>query len=278
MVDLNSQLTIKHSDSGVFSDYSFKSNSFERDTYTLSHESATDYLYVGYKKPISSIYINHKTTYVTDGTLTAEYYNGSIWVSLNGFSDDTISFKRSGFIRWPLSQISQAQNSVDGLNLYWYRFKSSVDRALFVIAGINIVFADDYDLSLEQPLINSEEFRGTQTSHILIHVAARNEILQKFKNDDYIKQDSSGNYVDINAWDLHDILEVHQAAVFLAISKLYSNMSDSKDDVWSQKATVYLSKYEKMINVARLSLDLNDDGVEQSSEQKQESGVRYMVR
>lgn len=279
MIDLNSKLTVQHSKSGVFTDLSNEASSYDKDLVTLDHVAATDYLYIGFRKPISSVYLKHNTEYDDGGLLTAEYYNGSTWASLSDLNDDTFAFKRSGFIRWSLEQANQSTNTVNSTALYWYRFKSSVNRDDIIIAGINLVFADDYDLSLEQPLINDADFRGELTSHILIHVAVRNEILQKFKNNDYIKQDSTGRNRDINCWDLHDISEVRQAAVFLALSKIYENMSDSPEDVWTKKASTYFSKYEEMINVARLSLDLNDDGVEQPTEQKPiASTVRILTR
>ena len=279
MIDLNSQLTVLHTaDELAFTDYSNKSGSFAKDTFTLAVES-TDYFYVGFRKPISGLYFNHNTTYTTDGVLSGEYYNGSAWVSLDSsYVDDTVSLKRSGFIRWNVAQTNQATSTVNGKSLYWYRFNSSVDRAAMIIAGINLVFADDYDLSLEQPLINDTEFKGSQTSHILIHAAVRNEILQKFKNKDYLKVNSSGVLADINQWDLHNILEVKQAAVFLALSKIYENMSDASNDVWSEKAAKYSERYDKMINLARLSLDTNDDGVEQAIENKPNFTTRYMTR
>jgi hypothetical protein len=117
------------------------------------------------------------------------------------------------------------------------------------------------------------------TSHILTHAACRNEILQKFRAKDFYKLDSDGNKQNINAWDLLDIAEVKQGAVYLAMSKIYYNMSDSENDIWAIKAGEYFNKYESMINIAATTIDFNDNGA--SDDQNiviPSGGTRYMYR
>ena len=267
MIDTKAILSIKHESSSVFNDYSVKASSFARDVVRIDLLT-TDHIYIGYKKPINALYVNHNSSYSTEAVLDLEVYNGTSWINASGIIDDTLGLKRSGYIKFDRVQEGQVSSSVNGANAYWYRLSLSSDRLALDIAGINIVFADDYDLMLEQPYITMPEFLGNLSSHILIHTSCRNEILQSFRNKDYVKIDSNGVKQDINAWDLLEIEEVKQAAVYLAMSKILFNMSDASDDVWASKAHDYREKYQKMLQVASLSLDLNDDGLTSSDENK----------
>lgn len=274
MIDSKATLNIKHDADGTISDYSHKSVNFGRDVFTITLTTGTDFLFAGFRKPITSVYVNILTSYVTEGTLVGEYWNGSAWNSLSTLTDDTFGMMRSGFISFDAEQIDQVEHEVDSDTKYWYRFSSSETRTDMEISGINLVFADDYELSLEQPVINDESFRGSEPSYIKIHAACRNEIIQRFRNKDYIKTNLEGRKEDINVWDLHNILEVKQAAVFLALAKIYYNVSDSESDVWSIKSASYMDKFEKMIQLARLSLDTNDNGIPEIAEEK----VRFVSR
>jgi hypothetical protein len=277
MIDPKAQLIVKHEVSGAFTDYSHKTNNFGKDSFTISLASA-DRLYVGFRKPINAIYFNHNSIYDEEGLLSLEFYNGITWANVEGLGDDTLGFKRSGFVHFDRNQTGHVPHLVDDYKLYWYRFSSSEPREDLVLSGINLVFADDYDLMMEQPYITMQDFLGTQKSHILIHAACRNEIIQKLKNKDFIKYDSDGVKQDLNQWDLLEIGEVKQGAIFLAMSKIYFNMSDSLDDVWGRKSTEYFKKFVSMIDLAALSLDLNDDGKAESAENKVSFSVRYMSR
>ena len=70
----------------------------------------------------------------------------------------------------------------------------------------------------------------------------------------------------LDQFDLHNFDEVRQAAKYLALANIFYNESDSVDDKWKQKADGFMDKYSKAISLNFLSIDDNDDGVEQSSE------------
>ena len=278
MIETKSILSIKAFHNDVFTDISYKTREFGRDIAIISLNANVDYLYIGFDKPLNSLYFNHNTLNLTESVLKVEYFNGS-WSDVNGLEDYTLGLMKSGYISFNRDQVGQIVNSTDNSNKYWYRLSVSSDIADLEISGINLVFADDYDLSLENPYITMPEFLGSQKSHILIHVACRNEILQSFRNKDYYKLDSNNIKQDINAWDLLDIMEVKQAAIMLALSKIMFNMSDAKDDVWANKAHEYRSKYEQNIQIASLSIDFNDNGVLESNENKiPKSNTFFMSR
>ena len=266
MIESKSILQVKSYISGVYSDITYKMREFQRDIITESLET-TDYLYVGYDKPINCFYINLNSSLI-ESSMNMEYYNGSSWVSLDGLEEDTIGLSRSGFIRWNREQINQTIHTIDNSNKYWYRLSCNSVRTNLILAGINLIFSNDYDLLMEQPYITMTEFLGGQTSHILIHNSVKNEIIQYFRTKDYYKTDSNGLKQDINIWDLLEIDEVKQAAILLAISKIYFNQSDAKGDVWESKAYEYRARYTKIIEAGSLSIDFNDNGKKDIDENK----------
>jgi len=279
MIDKKMNLIVKHDNNTVFTDYSHKMATYSRDAVTISITTAEDYLYVGFNKPISAMYIDITSAASSESTLTLDYWNGSSYVTVTNLSDDTLGLDRSGFIRWDRELDDHATVAVDSSTLYWYRLNPGTDRASLVISGINLVFSDDYELSLEQPYISDSEFLGGESSHIKTHVAVRNEIVQKFRNKNYIKIDPiTGLNEDINVWDLLDIDEVKLAATYLALSKIYFQLSDNPEDIWGVKSEVYQNKFNKFINIARLSIDVNDDGLVDTVENKPGFATRIFKR
>lgn len=279
MIDKRSSLIIKHDDNGVFTNHTHRMATFGRDNVTLTILSAEDYIWVGFHKPINAIYIDVVTADVTESILECSYWNGSAYVDTTTLTDDTLGLFRAGFVKWDRELTDQAKSVLDGEEMFWYRVKPNVDRAGLVLSGINLVFSDDYELSLEQPYISDSEFLGTEVSHIKTHSAVKAAIIQKFRNKNYIKYNNiTGDREDITCWDLLDIEEVKLAATYLALSKIYFQLSDNADDVWSSKATYYEEKFEKFINIARLSLDIDDDGLESTGENKKPFKTRYFNR
>ncbi len=269
MIDKTSSLTIIHDDNSVMSDYSHKMSVYDRDAVTLPITSSEDYIYIGFKKPINASYINITTQAGTEGSLNLEYWNGSIWASVSNLSDDTYGLYRSGFIRWDRELTNQVKNEVNSISKYWYRITLAQDRENIEVKGWNLVFSDDYELSLEQPYISDSEFLGNNLSHIKTHAAVKKQIIQKFRNQNYIKYNKvTGKIEDITIWDLLDIDEVRLAATYLALSKIYYQLSDNPEDDWNRKSLDYEDKFNQYIKVARLSIDIDDDGLASPSENK----------
>lgn len=292
MLNPNTRLVILHDNNGTFADYTDVAHDFSRDTFTVDLSSTQDYLYIGFYKPISAIYVE----FGADGyantvanTLTTQYYDGTTWKAIEGLHDDTQGFTRSGFIQWDRNQGETAssapdweETTVNSIEQYWIRFRpSSSWNALTEITAINIVFSDDESLKNVFPLILEAKFLQDETTHIRQHVAARDMIVQRFRNKDYYKSSSqvpTGEIKNITAWDLLDIDEVKQGATYLALANIFMNASDSPDDVWAQKSMYYKDLYEKQINIARLSLDANDNGTVQQAEVVYQLKTRLMSK
>ena len=82
----------------------------------------------------------------------------------------------------------------------------------------------------------------------------------------------------LSQFDFFDIQEVRLASTFLVLSKIFRNMSDEVDDKWQVKADEYFAKYKDMIRLARISLDLNDDGHQSGSETLKGFITRRLLR
>ena len=199
-----------HDNNSVFADLSQDANEFLRDEFTVDFVAIEDVLYIGLYKPFNSVYFEFKTPLAGDLSFTI---NGNALA----VKDDTRNFLRSGFIEFdkPKDWILE---TINGIEAFWVKINSSID---FVseIQGVNTVYADDNDLKENFRDINSFLAKG-DISFIAYHVAARNEIIQRFRNGGFIKEDNSvvdGNrFANIGKWDLLDLGEMIQNKVIIA--------------------------------------------------------------
>lgn len=266
MLNTDTKLTVYHDANGVFADHSSEAHDFSRDSFSLTLSSTTSYLYIGYRKPINSLFVSIGTVNTNANSFTAQYYNGSTWTALS-VSDDTKGFTRSGFMTWDRNQTNQAATSINSTSLFWIRLRPSVTHSATILNGINFLFADDNDLTFEVPEITDSNHLAGKTSHVLTHVAVRNQILQSLNNKNLKKHNlTTGLQEDLNAWDLLDYNQLKQAAVFLALSKIYFNFSDQVGDKYSVKSESYYNQFKSAFEVSRLALDTNNDGIKDTAE------------
>lgn len=265
MINPNTKLSVFHNST----DYSNDSFDFTRDNFNLTLLS-NGFLYIGYYKPINTLYVSLETPQIVANSLTVELWNGSAWVAVDNKFDDSKGFTRSGFINWDKSN-SQVEHTVNSVSKYWIRISPSADQGQCVVKGINIIFADDQDLITEVPEITDTNHLAGKTSHILTHVAVRNQIIQDLNNKDYKKIDPiTGRSEDLTCWDILDANQIKQAAMFLALAKIYFNFSDNPEDKYYQKYQDYMARYKDAYNLSRLFLDEDDDGTLDENEQRAE--------
>lgn len=266
MLKTKNKLTILDDNNSSFTDYSIQGLDYDRDTFTITLDSSTSYLYVGFFKPINVFYIELGTANTNAGTITGEYYNGTTFASLDGFYDETASLTRSGFVQWDRGQDDEEVTTIDSVELFWYRFRPSVTHSATVIKGLNIVFSDDTDLKREHFEIS--DFLPTgETSHILSQVASRDEIIQAIRNGGLFKQ-RSGTRNDITAFDLHDIGQIKMASTYLCLSKIFGAVTDDPDDVYKIKSDGFYSKYAIAVKTPFIDIDKDDDGIKDNNENK----------
>ncbi len=233
----------------------------------------TDFLYLGRRKPFSAIFVeadpDHPNTVA--GIFTAEYWDGAEFVELALLAEDTRAAARSGFIKWAVPD-DWDEVGVDGLDAFWIRLKPSASMlGSAKVRGINIVYADDRDLKREDfgimTLLPKDEAGTPAATHVLSHVAARDAIVQELRRRGKIKlsaEDAAPE--DIDEWDLLNIGQVRQAAVYKALSKIYLESSNTKDDINWAKYELAETNYKLALDMTLLALDHNDDGKEDQAE------------
>ena len=260
MIKINEKLTILHDKNGSFIDLSDSLLDFTRREAEIEYNQLEDKVYIGFYKPINIIFAEMKTVNANSSIMDLKYYNGASFVAVNNFYDDTEGFSRSGFIRFDRDIEDQEQNEINGITQFWYELNLDVDSSLMEIRGLNIVFSDDQDLKRE--LYEIEKFlpSGVQ-SHILSHVAARDEIIQELRSNGRFKQSHyNEERKDITAFDLLDISQVKVASTYLVLSKILFSVSDNQDDFYASKSNHYRGLYNKCMKTFYLSLDTDDDG------------------
>src|SRR5207302_1987277 len=98
--------------------------------------TSTGWLYLGRRKPFSSVFVQVTNGYenAVTATLTAQYWNGTAWTSLPLPVEDTNGFSRSGFIKWDMpldpslegiDALLWASSSVNSISKFWMRIISS---------------------------------------------------------------------------------------------------------------------------------------------------------
>jgi hypothetical protein len=278
MLNPNTRLTIKYSDNGSFTDYSNDLQDFTRDTVSFVLKTSIDALYIGYYKPINKIYFDMNEINSNNNTLTVKYYNGSSFISVDGKIDETKGLTRSGFIHWTREQSDQAQTTIDSVGLYWYEITTDTTHSDSIYNGIGLIFADDKDLSEIVPEINDSSHLAGKASHILAHISTKKWIIQDLRNRNYGKRDIDGLFQEITAWDLLDIDQINQAAIYKALSIIFFNYSDEVGDKYEQKSKSYNKTYSEFLDLAKLRLDLDDDGVLDETENAKEFTTRRVRR
>lgn len=272
-MDLRTRLTVVHNDGGVETDYSQGAHDFRRDDFTLTL-TTDDFIYIGYRKPINAFYAALTTPNTITSSLSVEYYSESGWSQLE-ISDDTKALKRNGFISW-LRVTDSAEIEVDGTTQHWVRLSVNDDIDPVTFQAINLVLADDNDLVQEVPaLVDDCFYPAGQTSHLLQHVATKNYILSRLKYKGYIKYDSARKEQNINEWDILDIFEFRQAAIYHAVSQIYLGLSDDPDDQYWAKYREYERKFDQAFNNGLTTIDIDDDGEVDVSEKRAIKSIRW---
>lgn len=278
MIKVNEKLTILHDNNSSFADYSNNLASYDRGTASFTYIAAEDKIYVGFEKPISTFYVEFSTANTNDLDLSVSYYNGTSFTAVSGYHDDTNGFQRSGFIRWDRNQTTEAKTTINSTETYWYQLALSGDSTAMIIKGINIVFSDDQDLKREIFEIDKYLPSGEST-HILSHAAARDEIIQQLRADGRHKEDiATGRLKDITSFDLLDISQVKMASTYLTLAKIFMAASDEVDDIYMTKSSMFRSLYNKAMMTMYLNVDEDNDGISDYEEELHQNSPQLVRR
>lgn len=245
-------------------DYTLKMSDFNNTA--SSFNLSTHPLYVGFHKPLKSLYVEMTTRVATD-TLALEYYNGSAFTAMSSVEDETLGLVNSGYITFPEdTDLLQEKTTIGGNELYWLKLTTTGAPASVSINGINLVLSSDDHLGFVPNFI--DYLPMGKTSFIAFHQEARDLIVQGIRNSgkritrsDEINGEQTLNPRQVDVFDLLDIEEFRNASKYLALSLIFDNLSTQADDRYATKAIGFNEKYLENLNSRLATIDDNDDGV-----------------
>lgn len=249
-------------------DLSLKLEEFAAPTQAITLLS-TEFIYVGYYKPITNLYFEFTSTVTSLSTLSVEYETASGFVNVDNLVDRTNGLGESGKVSWEIETDNQVSSLLFGKTLYWYKFSVDVATVARAFVGINVLFSNDKDLIEEYPGIMSNLPTGN-VSFVNFNASARKDIVQALRK----KYNADAKL--LTQFDLLNNEEVKQASKYLALSKIFDWLSDAPDDNWSVKSSFYYNKHSDYLNNITLTIDSNDNGKTETSEQNTIQFVRVV--
>jgi len=264
-------------DDGAVTGISFYMLSFGRDPIALDVD-AGDHIYFGRYKPFKAFYVEMAVANTVTTLITLEYYNGTTWVSVAGFVDDTNAFKRSGFMQFDMPADWEVE-TIGGEEKYFIRMSVALDMSgTTSFQGMNIVFSDDHDLVGVFPSV-LQYLDPSEDTFILRHENSRDLIIQDIRNQGFTKTRLlADRYDQIDEWDLLHINEARMWSVYLTLSNIFSSLQSNNGDLYKEKSIEYFDKSQSYKAAFYLSLDKDDDGLEDACESAGNIAVRRLVR
>jgi len=133
MLDMSILLEIKYYNGTTFTNNKIALGQPAANTASITLDT-TDYIYVGYYKPINQVYLDIPTANTNDSIVIIEYWNGTTWTEIEDI-DGTLDLTASGLIQWePLSD--WAATEVDSNSQYWTRISTDTLPALIVLTSL----------------------------------------------------------------------------------------------------------------------------------------------
>jgi hypothetical protein len=277
MQDRSSKLTVLYYNDAydTYTDISNQAFDFSRDPVSLTI-ATQDMILIGFERCLNTFYIDISAEADTNATTSILYTSDTnVITPVVNMIDETNGLSRSGFIQFD-RPTDIGLTTVNSQLKYWYSIGFDVDVEI-TINGIGIVFADDNDLKKYVPEILDDSFlTGNQTTHILTHIAVRNQIISELRQKYYKVSNTSRE--NLTFWDLLDIEQFNTAATYLALSMIYSNVSDTIDDKWDQQSKKWYGRYQDAIKISWATIDTNNNGQPDSSEINKEFRTRSWRR
>ena len=245
-------------------DISLKTRDYLDGSYDFTF-TASDKIYVGYRKPINAIYLQLNTPDTNGVNISVKYYNGTAFTDISTLEDETYNLSESGFIRWDRNIDDEASTTINTYDLYWYEITTDVDTSALVLSGLNLVFNNDKSMISREPQLSNGKYYPTGQSSFIGYIqSSRDKMIQKLRNQG--KAVNFNKNGDLNIFDLGDYTQLEEASTLFSLSMVYFNKSDDVVDKYFQKYENYKSEAEEAFRTYYLSLDKDDNGKEDGAE------------
>jgi len=237
------------------------------DETSLTLASGEDLL-IGYYKPINHLFFEFKTASASNAGLTISKSNGTDYTEIE-IEDETNGFTKSGHIFLDTLDTNGAitENSKE---LFWVKIENSAGAGTIELRLLDIVFCNENDLKYQYDSVSRFYPEATSTP-ITYMVAATKQIISDINLTGKNKYNGL-RYDSFNNWDIFDIEDVRDACAFYTMHLIYLSLMDSEDDGYENKAAMYLDKYNARFQIfsgSKLSVDSDDDGVEDEAENEE---------
>ena len=235
------------------------------DNRTFTPPSATRELQIEFTKPLNSIFIYLPTPSSTENTISSMTLTkpGGIEIPFVDFVDGTQGLTQSGFMYWKPERDST--DIFQSGQIFTLRINYAADISA-TFGGVNILFCDKFDLLREYP--DLDNLLGIASESIISQQLIRMmestmlEIEKKVQNSPFWKEDRQYFFTakELDRWDLLQIDQINQAAIFWTLGKLLYFLSDTPGDIYALKSDGYKARGESAFESVNLSLDFNDNG------------------
>lgn len=215
---------------------------------------SSEFIYIGYYKPITNIYIELANSVLSLSNIKLEYDTITGLVEVDNLIDRTSGLGNSGRVSWEIGNDRQVMSTRGNKTLYWYKLSVNIGTVEMSYVGINVLFSDDTDLEEEYPGILNNLPEG-KTSFVNFHASARKDIVQSLRK----RYDASTKR--LTQFDLLNNEEVGQASKYLALSKIFNHLSDAPGDKWSEKSKDFYLSHSNYLSNVEITIDTNDNGV-----------------
>ena len=266
MINIQSSLTVGFGASGgtTFTTDTIPLASFS-DNQVVTPVAGQNAIQIKFTKALNTIFVYMPTPATTTQVLTSmtQIAPGGQDVPFTDFVDGTLGLTQSGFIHWRPQYDANLNPAMGEEFILTFNYQDDI-AATF--GGINMLFCDKFDLLREYPdldnLLGISEDRVINTQLIRLMESSMLEIERRLVNSPITKEDRQYFFTadSIDRWDLFQIYQINQAAIFWTLGKLFYFLSDTPGDIYSIRSGEYTTRGSSAFSSVDLSVDLNDDG------------------
>ena len=266
------RILIKSNGAAALTDYSDDLNNFRTGSVSLTLED-DGFIYIGQYLPFSSRYWSISSPLNTiSASLSVDLWQGDAWEPALDIRDRTqssgVPLAQSGYLHWRVNRDEQGWQREDEsqdipelatgpqiYNYYWLRISTDTTLDAITLDHLGNLFSTDAEMYSHYPALNDQTTRdqwdrlnpGVKTSWLEQGFIAAEFIIRDLKERNIIIED--GQVFDVSKFNL---CSIHKQAnlIYGGLGRGYVDQQER-----SEKA------YQKAMNLGRLNIDSNADGI-----------------
>lgn len=231
--------------------------------------SGANAIYIGFHGKFATRHFKFSTLNTNAITLALTYWNGTEWAAAQGVIDQTLGFRRNGFISW-LNQTDWTKKELDGVSdeeLFWIKIvPSGATSAGTELQFVGNIYCDDSLLRAYYPaLINDTRYLPTgRTDFLEQYIAAKDLVVTRLLQDNAIEDESQ--IIDINKV----ALAATHATAFIILDPI------DQSEEGRARADSAFKAYNRELN--KISIDADTDRSGTVDELEKNKGNEFKAR